>query len=97
MRFSADTILRALIDKNCLLLNCWWRLLISGGVYKSAGDNYWSAMLFTNPRCSLQIRVIIYQYCGCQLLIRGRKKNKNTQNRPKKVPKPKFIFARSSR
>jgi len=47
--------------QNCLLLNCWWRLLISGVVYKSAGDNYWSAMSSTNPRCSLQIRGVIYQ------------------------------------
>ena len=34
----------------------WWRLLISGVVYKFAGYKYWSAMSSTNPRCSLQIR-----------------------------------------
>ena len=47
-----------------LLLNRWWRLLISGVVYKSAGDNYWSAMSSTNPRCSLQIRDVIYKSAG---------------------------------
>ena len=57
-------------------------------VYKSAGDNYWSAKSSTNPRCNISIR-------GCQLLIRG--KNQNAQNRHKKGPKPKLFFARSSR
>ena len=42
----------------------WWRLLISGVVYKSAGDNYWSAMSSSNPRCSLQIRGVIYKSVG---------------------------------
>ena len=49
------------MDQNCLLLNRWWRLLISGVVYKSAGFNYWSVMSSTNPQCSLQIRGVIYQ------------------------------------
>ena len=37
---------------------------IAGGVYKSAGDNYWSAMSSTNPQCSLQIRGVIYKSAG---------------------------------
>ena len=37
---------------------------IAGGVYKSAGENYWSAMSFSNPRCSLLIRGVIYQSAG---------------------------------
>ena len=49
------------VAQNCLLLNRWLRLLISGVVYKSAGDNYWSAMSSTNLRCSLQIRGVIYR------------------------------------
>ena len=41
------------------------------GVYKSAGDNYWSAMLFTDLRVSIT---------GPQ------KKHKSAPNRPKKGP-----------
>ena len=52
------------MDQNCLLLNHWWRLLISGGVFESAGDNYWSAMWFNNLRCSLLIHSVIYQSAG---------------------------------
>ena len=67
------------------LLNHCWRLLISGGVYKSTGDNYWSTMSFTNPCCHLPIR-------RCQLLIR--RKNKMLKTDPKKAP-AKILFARS--
>ena len=51
-------------SKNFFLLNRWWSLLISGVVYKSAVDNYWSAMSSTNQRCSLLIRGVIYQSAG---------------------------------
>ena len=72
----------------------WWRLLISYVVYKSAGDNYWSAISSTNPRCSLQIRGVIYKSAGVNYW--SAEKNLNAQNRPKKGPKPKICFARSS-
>ena len=65
------------------LLNHCWHLLISGGVYKSTGDNYWSTMSFTNPCCHLPIR-------RCQLLIR--RKNKMLKTDPKKVPCQNFIL-----
>ena len=55
-----------------------WQLLICGGVYQSASENYWPVMSLTNPR---------YHLRGCQLLIRGKK----SQNRPRKGPKPNIL------
>ena len=80
---------------NCLLLNRWCSLLISGVVYKSAGDNYWDAILSTNPRCSLLICGVIYQSAGVNYWFADKKLKcpKQTQ----KGPKPKIFFARSSR
>ena len=89
-----DTILRAYTDQNSLLLNRCWRLLISGVVYKYAGDNYWSTMSSSNPQCSLQICGLIYQSAGVSYW--SMETNLNVQNRPKKCPKPNF-FSRSSR
>ena len=79
------------MDQNCLLLNRWWRLLISSVVYKSAGYNYWSAMSSTNPRCSLQIRGVIYQSLGVNYW--SAEKNKMLKTDPKKVPSQKYGFA----
>ena len=73
----------------------WWRLLISGVVYKSAGYNYWSAMSSTNLRCSLQIRGVIYQSAGVNYW--SAEKNQMLKTDPKKVLSLKYVFACSSR
>ena len=49
-------------------------------VYQSAGDNYCSAISFTNPQCHLPI-------CGCRLRICEKK-----SNRPKKGLMHNFVL-----
>jgi len=90
MQFSADTILRSLTDQNCLLLNRLWRLLISSVFNKSAGDDYWSEMLSTNPLCSLQIRCVIYQ--SAVVNYWSVEKIKMLKIDPKQVPSQKFFL-----
>ena len=53
-------------------------------------------MSSTDPRCSLQIRGVIYQYPWVSITD-PRKKIKMLQTDPKKVPSQKYIFACSSR
>ena len=61
-----------------------YRLLISGG-------NYWSAVSFINPLVTITVPNVLMSCTNlqchlpircCQLLIRGRRKNKNGQNTP---------------
>ena len=47
----------------------WIADVVYGVVYKSAGEHYWFAMSSTNPRCSLQIRGVIYQSAGVNLNV----------------------------
>ena len=89
MRFSLHNI-ASINGSNFLLLNRWWCLMISGVFYKSAGENYWSAMSSTNPRCRLKIRGVINKSAGVNYWSGEIKKN--AQNRPKKGPKPKYFF-----
>ena len=95
------------INGKCVLLNLWWRLLITAPV--AIADQ--AAVTFTNPlvtitvpRCRLPIRGVIYHsadenYCSTMSFTNSRwrfPKYKFGQKRPKKGTKPKKKFAHSS-
>ena len=74
---------------------------IKTAFYWIAGGVYWSAVSFTNPlvtitgpRCRLLIRDVIYKSAGVNYW--SAEKIQMLKTDPKKVPRPKFVFARSS-
>ena len=89
MRFSLRTQYSG--HKNIKIILYWIAggVLISGVVYKFAGDNNWSAMSSTNPRCRLKIHGVIYQSADINYWSPEKKLNAQNIFPKKNGPTPK--------